>query len=449
MLLAHRRGTAVSSGPTYHCWLIALLVIFWQLLRQAGPPHPRDAPQQLRAAVPQPHPDQLAHAAAAGGAGGGGDEEPLSRQRRARHAPAGAGALALRRLAAQRARTGAPRSRPRSCESTHAVNALFDSLFDLARIDSGQVRLHIERVDVAQLLHDLELQYRPVAEAKGLSFRMHVTPGTVLTDPIRVRRMIGNLLANAIKYTQPRAASCWPRGRRATACASRCGTPASASRREHLRDVFLEFYKVADHAGTVRRLRPGPGHRRAPVARAGPSGQRALAAGPRQRVPASRCTTPTSPRPRRASRAPWAEQTGPRAAVPCGRSQLASQQAVGARVVQRLGAALHAQAAEQAPQVHLDGVLADVELGRRCRGCSCPGRAWRSAGSGASTACCWRRRPALRRSVSAISRPRSAAASSARTGRLLDVGVGAGLDAGFFHVGRGRGRVARRSARPG
>ena len=90
---------------------------------------------------------------------------------------------------------------PKIVRATHAVNALFDSLFDLARIDSGQVRLHIERVDVAQLLHDLELQYRPVAEAKGLRFRVHISRGTVLTDPIRVRRMIGNLLANAIKYT--------------------------------------------------------------------------------------------------------------------------------------------------------------------------------------------------------------------------------------------------------
>ena len=71
-----------------------------------GTAHPRDRAQQLRAAVPQPHPDQLAHAAAAGGGVGGGDEEPLSRQRRARHAPARAGAFALRRLAAQRARTG-------------------------------------------------------------------------------------------------------------------------------------------------------------------------------------------------------------------------------------------------------------------------------------------------------------------------------------------------------
>src|SRR5262245_17049055 len=40
----------------------------------------------------------------------------------------------------------------------------------------------------------------------------------------------------------------------------------------------------------------------------------------------------------------------------------AQQQAVVAGVVQRLGTALHAEAAEQAPQVHLHRVLADLEL---------------------------------------------------------------------------------------
>ena len=138
---------------------------------------------------------------------------------------------------------------PKIVRATHAVNALFDSLFDLARIDSGQVRLHIERVDVPQLLHDLELQYRPVAESKGLRFRVHSTPGSVLTDPIRVRRMIGNLLANAIKYTAEGgvllAARETPEGLRVEVWDTGIGIA-----REHLRDVFLEFYKVADHAGT-------------------------------------------------------------------------------------------------------------------------------------------------------------------------------------------------------
>ena len=138
---------------------------------------------------------------------------------------------------------------PKIVRATHAVNALFDSLFDLARIDSGQVRLHIERVDVKQLLHDLELQYRPVAEAKGLTFRVHTTSGTVLTDPIRVRRMIGNLIANAIKYTAEGGVLLASRhthdGLRVEVWDTGIGIA-----REHLRDVFLEFYKVADHAGT-------------------------------------------------------------------------------------------------------------------------------------------------------------------------------------------------------
>ena len=74
----------------------------------AGRPAPaRDAPQELRAAVPQQPADRVAHAADAGGAGCGGDQEPLPGQRRARHPPAGACAGAVRRLAGQRAGTGA------------------------------------------------------------------------------------------------------------------------------------------------------------------------------------------------------------------------------------------------------------------------------------------------------------------------------------------------------
>jgi signal transduction histidine kinase len=111
------------------------------------------------------------------------------------------------------------------------------------------VKLHIERVEVSQLLHDLELQYRPVAEAKGLGFRMHVTPGTVLTDPIRVRRMIGNLLANAIKYTVEGGVLLASRHTRDGLRVEVWDTGIGIAR-ENLRDVFLEFYKVADHAGT-------------------------------------------------------------------------------------------------------------------------------------------------------------------------------------------------------
>ncbi len=138
---------------------------------------------------------------------------------------------------------------PKIVRATHAVNALFDSMFDLARIDSGQVRLHVERVDVPELLHDLELQYRPVAESRGLDFRVHVCEGSFLTDPIRVRRMIGNLLANAIKYTTEGGLLLAARQTRDGLRVEVWDTGIGIAP-EHLRDVFLEFYKVADHAGT-------------------------------------------------------------------------------------------------------------------------------------------------------------------------------------------------------
>jgi len=57
-------------------------------------------------------------------------------------------------------------------------------------------------VDLRQVLHDIELQYRPLAQAKGLDFRIHAAPGSVMSDGILLRRIVGNLVSNAIKYTQ-------------------------------------------------------------------------------------------------------------------------------------------------------------------------------------------------------------------------------------------------------
>jgi signal transduction histidine kinase len=39
-----------------------------------------------------------------------------------------------------------------------------------------------------------------LAQAKGLALRLHVVPG-VMSDPLLLRRVVGNLISNAIKYT--------------------------------------------------------------------------------------------------------------------------------------------------------------------------------------------------------------------------------------------------------
>lgn len=138
---------------------------------------------------------------------------------------------------------------PKIVGATRAVNALFDALFDLARLHAGQVEVRRERIDVVRLLQDLDLQYRPIAQAAGLSFRLHAVPATVLSDQVLLKRVLGNLISNAIRYTPAGgvllASRATPEGVRIEVWDTGLGIPA-----EHQRAVFEEFYKVPSHTGT-------------------------------------------------------------------------------------------------------------------------------------------------------------------------------------------------------
>ncbi len=139
---------------------------------------------------------------------------------------------------------------PKIVQATRAVNALFDSLFDFAKLDSGRMRVNIESIDVAGLMHELDLQYRPLAEARGLEFRLRIGNGTVVSDPIRLRRILGNLLSNAIKYTDHGgvllAARRTARGIRFEVWDTGLGIAPA-----HQKRIFSEFYKVPAHSGTT------------------------------------------------------------------------------------------------------------------------------------------------------------------------------------------------------
>jgi signal transduction histidine kinase len=235
-------------GPFYHWWIIALLVIFWQVLRQAGHrlhiTHRRNFELQYRN-------NQLI--------------ESLTRQTQAAldaveiknrflasaahdiRQPVHALGLYADWLGAEPELVH--EIAPKIVESTKAVNALFDSLFDLVRLDSGKIKLSIEPVDLHQLLHDLELQYRPLAAAKGLEFRVRSTPGSVMSDGILLRRVLGNLVSNAIKYTQQGGVLVAARKRRGERVIEVWDTGLGIAP-VHQKEIFREFFKVPTHAGT-------------------------------------------------------------------------------------------------------------------------------------------------------------------------------------------------------
>ena len=236
------------EGPAYQYWLVVLLVIFWQLLLQAGRrlhvTHRKNFELQYRNM-------QLI--------------ESLTRQTQAAldaveiknrflasaahdlRQPVHALGLYADWLGSEPEL--ADEIGPKILECTKAVNALFDSLFDLVRLDSGKIKLTIEPVELGKLLKDLELQYRPVASAKGLQLRVHALPGAVMSDPILLRRIVGNLVSNAIKYTERGSVLMAVRHGRSGYRIEVWDTGVGIAPK-HQREIFREFFKVPVHAGT-------------------------------------------------------------------------------------------------------------------------------------------------------------------------------------------------------
>lgn len=82
-----------------------------------------------------------------------------------------------------------------------------DELLDMARIEAGQLRLVVDRVDVAGLLQDAIERHLPRYAELGVALDLHVeAAATVLGDRARLRNVLDNLLDNAAKYA-PRGSS--------------------------------------------------------------------------------------------------------------------------------------------------------------------------------------------------------------------------------------------------
>lgn len=81
---------------------------------------------------------------------------------------------------------------------------LVNDLLDLARIESGKLVLERVGVDIPQLLQELSHAAGMQARAKGLTFTVATGPDAprrILSDPLRLRQILLNLVSNAIKFT--------------------------------------------------------------------------------------------------------------------------------------------------------------------------------------------------------------------------------------------------------
>jgi PAS domain S-box-containing protein len=134
-------------------------------------------------------------------------------------------------------------------ESSHHLLAIINDIVDLSKIEARSLEIRPAAVDPDEAL-DLAAQlWRKRAEAKGVKVIRRPssgTPGTITTDPQRLRQMLDNLMSNAVKFTERGQVELSLEHRHdgieVTVADTGIGVPERAGER-----IFQAFWQAADH----------------------------------------------------------------------------------------------------------------------------------------------------------------------------------------------------------
>ncbi|MFG3596220.1 NahK/ErcS family hybrid sensor histidine kinase/response regulator [Bradyrhizobium sp. RDI18] len=95
-------------------------------------------------------------------------------------------------------------------DSLEAIEEILGALLDISRLDAGAMTTSISSFKMADLMRSLEIEFAPIARAKGLELTFVPCSLPVQSDRSLLRRLLQNFISNAIKYT--------PRGRVLVGC---------------------------------------------------------------------------------------------------------------------------------------------------------------------------------------------------------------------------------------
>jgi PAS domain S-box-containing protein len=129
--------------------------------------------------------------------------------------------------------------------SSEHLLMLIEDILSFARIEAGREQVRIEEFGLAALLEQAAVIVRPLAEKKNLAFTLagHDSRVVMRSDPQKVRQIIINLLANAVKFTTTGAVKL-----HATVHGDRVAfevaDTGSGIALEHLERVFDAFWQV-------------------------------------------------------------------------------------------------------------------------------------------------------------------------------------------------------------
>lgn len=90
----------------------------------------------------------------------------------------------------------------RASNALDSVEHILGALLDISKLDSGQAATHIGHVHLGRMLAQICDELAPTAAAKGISLRVVPTTAVVTSDASYLRRILQNLIGNAVRYTE-------------------------------------------------------------------------------------------------------------------------------------------------------------------------------------------------------------------------------------------------------
>lgn len=101
--------------------------------------------------------------------------------------------------------SGTPRSKVMSIyKSSSELNSLIGELLDFRKHEKGMLKLKISKANLSELLREIHDIYNDYISSRGIEFRLFMPDDAVWIscDAAQLRKVINNLISNAIKYTR-------------------------------------------------------------------------------------------------------------------------------------------------------------------------------------------------------------------------------------------------------
>jgi len=137
--------------------------------------------------------------------------------------------------------------------SLEAVEEILGALLDISRLDAGAMKPELGVFRIDELLRQIEVEFAPLAREKGLKLTFLPCSLAVRSDRRLLRRLVQNLVSNAVKYTTAGRVlvGCRRRGGKLTIDVYDTGIGIPAGKQ---RAIFREFQRLDQGARVARGL---------------------------------------------------------------------------------------------------------------------------------------------------------------------------------------------------